>query len=164
MLILKGDLTELLEDGTLDALQLPNALKARAAFKLMKLPTDQEDVRGTWIYGPPNSGKSHTVRTKETDLFLKAQNKWWDGYEGQEAVLLDDFDKKGECLSHYLKIWSDKWACTGEVKGATIPLNFKRFYITSNYHPREIFGQDDEELLEAITRRFKIIYQEERVN
>lgn len=68
-------------------------------------------------------------------------------------MLIDDFDKQGKCLGHYLKIWSDKWACTGEIKGGTIPLNFKRIYITSNYSIAEIFD-DDEELQAAIARRF----------
>lgn len=82
------------------------------------------------------------MRTLEKDLYIKAQNKWWDGYQGEEAVLIDDFDKQGVCLAHYLKIWSDKWKCTGEIKGATIPLNFKRLYITSNYRIEELFNED----------------------
>lgn len=114
-----------------------------------------DKVRGIWIHGAPGIGKSHIVRTNEPSLYLKTQNKWWDKYNGEPAVLLEDFDKKGECLSHYLKIWADKWACTGEIKGATVPLNFERFYITSNYHPRDIFP-DDPALLEAISRRFTI--------
>lgn len=63
------------------------------------------------------------------------------------------------CLSHYLKIWADRWACTGEIKGATVPLNFKRFYITSNYRINELFGEDPV-LEEAIKRRFKEVYKE----
>jgi len=93
------------------------------------------------------------VRTTEPSLYVKAQNKWWDGYQGEEAVLIDDFDLQGKCLGHYLKIWSDKWKCTGEIKGSTIPLNFKRIYITSNYSINNIFGEDS--VLEAaIKRRF----------
>lgn len=159
MQILTGDLKDLLESGELNALSLPNAIKARAAFCLLDPPADQKATRGVWIWGAPGCGKSHSVRSKypQADLFLKAQNKWWDGYQGQKAVLLDDFDKLGSCLSHYLKIWADKWSCTGEIKGGTIPLNYEKLYITSNYEPKEIFT-DDLELLQAIERRFKIIH------
>lgn len=158
MAILTGDLRELVADGTLCALQLPAAIKARSAWTLLDLPADQSKCRGVWIYGPPGVGKSHYVRTLEPDLFIKAQNKWWDGYMGQSAVLIDDFDKQGVCLSHYLKIWSDRWSCNGEIKGATIPLNFKTIYITSNYRIEDLWPED-EELREAILRRFHVIHR-----
>lgn len=60
-------------------------------------------------------------------------------------------------MGHYLKIWTDKWACTGEIKGSTIPLNYDRFYITSNYSPEKLFDEDDE-LLKAIRRRFEVTH------
>lgn len=86
------------------------------------------------------------------DLYLKPQNKWWDGYTGQKYVLLDDFDKQGACLGHYLKIWADRYACTGETKGGTIPLKFEKFIITSNYTPDQLW--EDTEMRAAIERRF----------
>lgn len=46
--------------------------------------------------------------------------------------MLDDFDKLGTGLSHYLKIWGDPYGkIDGEVKGSTVPLNYEEFYITS---------------------------------
>jgi len=140
----------------INLIDLPRLIKAKQAYQLLGEAETQEDVRGIWYYGKPGVGKTHKVRTEEPSLYLKAQNKWWDGYEGQEAVVLDDLDKGGQCLGHYMKIWSDKWAATGECKGSTIPLNYKRFYVTSNYHPDEIWTED-KPMLEAIVRRFKII-------
>lgn len=142
-------------------MSLPGLIKARHQYKLLEAPKDMSEVRGVWIYGSPGVGKSHRVRTviPQEDLFLKSMNKWWDGYEGQPNVLLDDFDKNGKVLGHYLKIWSDKWACTGEVKGSTVPLNYQKFFITSNYHPDDIWPfNEDEELNKAICRRFRIIH------
>lgn len=51
---------------------------------------------------------------------------------GQQDVLLDDLDKKGECLSHLLKIWADPYGeLNGEIKGGQVVLNFHRLYVTS---------------------------------
>jgi hypothetical protein len=84
--------------------------------------------------------------------YLKAQNKWWDGYTGQEAVILDDLDSN--VLGHYLKIWADRYACTGETKGGQVALRHKVIVITSNYRPEDLFT--DREICEAISRRFKL--------
>lgn len=162
-------LKDLLHEDPSLALEAANLQKSLAACKQAMLePCTTEDVKGIWIMGPPGVGKSHLVREIEPSLYLKAQNKWWDGYVGQKAVLIDDFDLQGACISHHLKIWTDRWGCTGEIKGAQIPLAHERFYITSNYTPEQVFGSKKEEdhtdlvLVEAIKRRFKIIFLESR--
>ena len=84
--------------------------------------------------GPSGVGKSSKVWKDYGDsLFDKAQNKWFDGYASEETILLDDFDKKGICLSHYLKRWADHYPCTSETKGGTVHLRHKCLVITSQY-------------------------------
>lgn len=60
-----------------------------------KEPFTAPDVRGIWIYGPPGTGKTHRARTRYGKVYLKPQNKWWDGYQGEETVVIDDLDFNG---------------------------------------------------------------------
>lgn len=117
-----------------------------------------ENRRCVWLCDHPGKGKSRWVRDTFPEFFLKSQSKWWDGYAQQPVVVLDDFDQQGKCLSHYMKIWSDKYSFYGEVKGGTVPCNYLVFVITSNYWPNEIWKEtEDMELVKAIERRFDMV-------
>lgn len=119
-------------------------------------PKQYDTVRGIWIYGHTGVGKSHYARTNfGDDVYYKAQNKWWDGYRDQSIAILDDLDS--DCLSHYLKIWADKWACHGEIKGSTVPLNYKHLIVTSNFTIQQLFEKLPAVSIEAIRRRFRVI-------
>lgn len=112
-----------------------------------------------WIYGPPGSGKTKYVfDTYDIDnLYIKnAKTKWWDGYNGQEIVLIDDFDMDCVHQGHYLKIWADRYPVNCEVKGGSRLIRPKKIIVTSNYTIGQLFF--DSEMAAAINRRFKSIH------
>jgi len=124
----------------------------------MAKPDDAADVTGVWYHGPPGCGKSHSARVDYPDAYMKMQNKWWDGYQGEESVILDDFDCKE--LGHHIKIWADRYSFLAETKGGAINIRPKKFIITSNYLPGSLW--DDAVLVAAVLRRFTFVEMHQR--
>jgi len=114
-----------------------------------------------WIYGPPGTGKSFTARKENPVFYWKGCNKWWCGYQGEDVVIIDDFDSNHKVLGHHLKIWLDEYAFGAENKGSSRVIRPRKIIVTSNYHPDQIW-HDDLVLAEAITRRVTLRYMNEK--
>jgi len=146
-------LNELVDSGDISIMDVRRLKNARMDLAQEGIAVTAEDVCGLWYWGASGVGQYHKAGTDFLELYIKAQNKWFDGYAGEKTILMDDFDCKE--LGHYLKIWADKWACNGEIKGGTVALQHERFIITCNYDPEELW---EGHMLEAIKRRFKITH------
>lgn len=117
-------------------------------------PENLAEVCGEWLCGASGAGKSHTARTEHPDAYIKSMNKWWDNYNGQDVVILEDFDEQyAVAMQYFLKIWADKWKFPVEYKNYTKMIRPKKFIVTSQFNPVELFQG---KYLEAIQRRFKI--------
>lgn len=156
---------KLAQQGDYDS--IPKDIVIRHFSNLQKITSHyaqavaQPGVRGIWIYGNPGVGKSHWARETYPGSYSKPpQNRWWDGYKGQQHVIIDDLDIQHSYAGAYLKNWLDHYSFVGEIKGGSTPINARWIVITSNYHPSKIFT--DSLLLDAITRRLdKIWYMNE---
>jgi len=98
------------------------------------------DVRIYW--GKPGSGKTRSVHDEfGENLYVKMNNKWWDGYAGETAVVFDDFDPEN-CFSStfdwYLKLL-DRYNMKIETKGGSCEFRSKTIIFTSNFDPKEWF-------------------------
>lgn len=68
---------------------------------------------------------------------------------------MEDIDKKHDCLAYHIKLWADCYHTVGETKGGMVALEYKKFIITSQYHPDDIWT--DIQTQTAIKRRFKLV-------
>lgn len=121
---------------------------------------EAEDLTGPldniWLYGPAGCGKSLYVRTNYPSHYWKGMNKWWDGYQGEEVVVLDDMDPDhGKFIGYYLKIWGDRYKFNAEVKGGMLNIRPKKIIVTSQYRMDQVFP--DPTCFAAVNRRFKTL-------
>lgn len=134
---------------TIAGIQLDRMLSAKIQ--------DLEKPCGMWLCGPPGVGKSHDVRKYAEErgikLYNKHHNKWWDGYSGEDLVLLDDIHPDmASWITTFLKIWADAYAFNAETKGGTMHIRPKWIVVTSNFGPDDFAKQDVDG--QAIRRRF----------
>lgn len=112
-----------------------------------------------WIWGPAGVGKSIEVQRRFPGAYAKDLNKWWDGYDGQEVVKIEEMDHYHKNLAREFKIWGDRFAFPAETKGGSMMVRPKRVIVLSNESINEVW--EDEVTRAAMHRRYKEILKTE---
>jgi hypothetical protein len=123
-------------------------------------PADRCSLTNYWIVGKSGCGKSSACRRwfSPEQLYWKGMSKWWDGYNHEQAVVLDDMEPThGKFLSYYVKIWCDHYPFNAEVKGGMIRIRPEVIIVTSNFTIDEVFAESEPVTRAAIRRRFKVL-------
>lgn len=90
------------------------------------------------LWGGTGTGKSFRAREElkawghdEDDIYVwhPQQGTWFDGYEGQQAVILEEF--RGQLPFGMLLSMLDKYCCRVQHKGSSGQFTARRIYITS---------------------------------
>ena len=117
---------------------------------------------GYWIHGESGAGKTRSVLAAYPDCYIKPRNSWWDGYQQEEVVVVDDLDKFDVKLGGKLKHWADFAPFVAERKGGSIRIRPGKLIVTSQYTIEEVW--EDKETRQALMRRFVVIKKEKGQN
>lgn len=110
-----------------------------------------------WFYGKSGLGKTRkAVEMCEDPYMCLENNKWWEGYDGHDDVIIDDY-RRDFCKFKVLLQLLDRYPLRVECKGGSRQFRAKRLFITSPKSPKDTWeGRTDEDLYQ-LTRRIDII-------
>lgn len=157
------EIIALAEKGDLDTIrdEFPHVYLMHRP-KLLSLrkyePLIINEIQNEWWYGSTGTGKSKKLWDDFPDHYPKALNKWWDGYDNEDIVAIEEINpKSAEYLAHFIKIWADRYPFSPEIKGGTLKkIRPKKIIVLSNYTIEECFPHAQDQL--PIKRRFKPIH------
>lgn len=110
-----------------------------------------------YYWGEPGTGKSWSAREQFPDAYIKDGTKWWQNYNGEKVVIIDDLDPHHlKAMSIVcLKTWFDIYPFPAEIKGGDLGLIRPELFVVTSNFPLEELCKGEPHLLEAMQRRFK---------
>lgn len=118
---------------------------------------------GSVVLGPTGTGKSRAAHTEaaagDTPVYraigpsARGGRWWWDGYDGHERVIIDDF-RPGWCGLSFLLNLLDRFGMRVECKGGSRSFRGTQIWITCPKHPESCYvesGEDVQQLVRRIT-------------
>ena len=128
-------------------------------YKNLKIPPRVRlDLKVYWFYGPTGTGKSrkvHTLVPHEDTYFKQPESTWFDAYDGQKVLVLDDFRKNWVTFGYFLK-WLDVNPLLVQRKGTSVWSNWSTVFITAPYPPDQLYAthEDVAQLVRRVTKVF----------
>ena len=115
---------ELAKQGRFEELPPENLSAYERIYKKFKPnPVSIPVLEHEWWYGKTGTGKSWKAERENPGAYIKdPQERWWDGYDGEEVVIIDDFDKYQVKQGGDMKRWMDHRPFRAPIKGGYLTI------------------------------------------
>jgi len=151
-----ASLKELAEESPGDVIRYYRGIQA---VQQLHVPSRRHKTTVAWFYGPTGTGKSLEASTRFPDAYWKmGSSKWWDGYSGEAAVIIDDYRRDLCTFAELLRLF-DRYPMRVEYKGGSAQFVARNIIVTTPKSPRETWeGRTDEELGQLLRRIDEVRY------
>nr|WAE42150.1 MAG: replication associated protein [Cressdnaviricota sp.] len=134
-------------DFPVEYIKYSNGIKA---FKTSLIKDRTEKPHVIWLHGESGTGKTRTpVERFPNSYYIKDNSQWWDGYSGEQCIIIDDFSVKKWDVKDLLQLL-DRYKYQGQSKGGYVKINSPFIYITCDNAPSTFWSDND---LKQVVRR-----------
>lgn len=124
--------------------------KGLEALKSMESSHRTDPPEVIWLWGASGVGKSREAC--QGSFYVKDGTKWWNGYNQQDRIVIDDFDGSWP-LRDLLRLL-DRYPYQGQTKGGYVKINSPKIYITCDRAPEEFWTGHE---LDQVKRRINLV-------
>lgn len=114
----------------------------------------------SWLWGPTGTGKSRYAATLagESAYWKPGSTKWWNGYEGQTTVIIDDYRRDLCTFAELLRLF-DRYPHSVETKGGVRSFVSRRIIVTTPKSPSDTWtGRTEEDIAQLLRRIENVQY------
>lgn len=155
LIALKNDIMGGRSVGELAESHFEEYLKHASSINYLRgffAPVRKEKTKVSLYVGATGTGKSRAcwdyVNKEKKSYYYKDNTKWWNNYDGQDVVIVDDY--YGSFPFAFLLNLCDRYPLKVEFKGGVTEFNSSEIIFTSNKWP---FDWYENEYLSALYRR-----------
>lgn len=121
-------------------------------FKYVVMEDRKDAPEVLWRWGSAGVGKTRWCVETYEDYYIKDGTQWWDGYEQQHCIVIDDFD--GHWPLRDLLRLLDIYKYQGQTKGGYVKIKSPVICITCEYPPEHFWEHNE---LAQLKRRISCV-------
>lgn len=153
--ILEGKSIKEISENTEGAVAVVKFFKGLTVLRSITRPKRTTPPMVMWVYGQTGTGKTRSCfewANKLGDVWISSGGlRWFDGYDGQDSAIFDDFRSKGVSFSFLLRLL-DRYPLQVEFKGGFVEWTPRYIFITAPEKPADMFSKRLEHIPEDISQ------------